>query len=56
MALYPQDVITREIIDNELRIESPEPTSPEEVDLDGAGNHRAVGGREHAPLFRRVRR
>ncbi|WP_422369993.1 nitrogen regulation protein NR(I) [Hoeflea sp.] len=24
MALYPQDVITREIIDNELRIESPE--------------------------------
>jgi transcriptional regulator with GAF, ATPase, and Fis domain len=29
MALYPQDVITREIIDNELRIESPEPTSPQ---------------------------
>ncbi|OCW58187.1 nitrogen regulation protein NR(I) [Hoeflea olei] len=27
MALYPQDVITREIIDNELRIESPEPAS-----------------------------
>jgi two-component system nitrogen regulation response regulator GlnG len=24
MALYPQDVISREIIDNELRIESPE--------------------------------
>ncbi|WP_375588617.1 nitrogen regulation protein NR(I) [Hoeflea alexandrii] len=29
MALYPQDVITREIIDNELRIESPEPASPQ---------------------------
>ncbi|MCZ4287494.1 nitrogen regulation protein NR(I) [Hoeflea alexandrii] len=29
MALYPQDVITREIIDNELRIESPEPPSPQ---------------------------
>jgi len=29
MALYPQDVITREIIDNELRIETPEPASPQ---------------------------
>ena len=29
LALYPQDVITREIIDNELRIESPEPASPQ---------------------------
>jgi two-component system nitrogen regulation response regulator GlnG len=56
MALYPQDVITREIIDNELRIESPEPILAARVDLDGAGNHRPVGGREHAPLFRRVRR
>jgi two-component system nitrogen regulation response regulator GlnG len=27
MALYPQDVISREIIDNELRIESPEQSS-----------------------------
>jgi len=29
MALYPQDVISREIIDNELRIETPEPASPQ---------------------------
>ncbi|PHR24794.1 MAG: nitrogen regulation protein NR(I) [Hoeflea sp.] len=29
MALYPQDVIGREIIDNELRIETPEPASPQ---------------------------
>lgn len=29
MALYPQDVISREIIDNELRIESPEQSSPQ---------------------------
>ena len=29
LALYPQDVISREIIDNELRIESPEPSSPQ---------------------------
>lgn len=29
MALYPQDVITSEIIDNELRIESPETPSPQ---------------------------
>ncbi|MDF1608935.1 nitrogen regulation protein NR(I) [Hoeflea sp. YIM 152468] len=29
MALYPQDVITREIIENELRNESPEPVSPQ---------------------------
>jgi two-component system nitrogen regulation response regulator GlnG len=54
MALYPQDVITREIIDNELRIESPEPILAARVDLDGAGNHCPVGGREHAPLFRRA--
>ncbi|EDQ32794.1 nitrogen regulation protein NR(I) [Hoeflea phototrophica DFL-43] len=29
MALYPQDVISREIIDNELRIETPEQSSPQ---------------------------
>ncbi|WP_394689458.1 nitrogen regulation protein NR(I) [Hoeflea sp.] len=29
MALYPQDVISREIIDNELRVESPEQSSPQ---------------------------
>ncbi len=28
MALYPQDAISREIIDNELRIDSPEASSP----------------------------
>jgi two-component system nitrogen regulation response regulator GlnG len=35
-ALYPQEVITREIVDNELRSETPERTQPEAAN-DGAG-------------------